>query len=248
MIEQSLIKTNFQRAFLNDYDDNAPVQEHLAKKVVALVTFSDINISTSKVLEIGSGSGILTTLFLKKFVPAFYVANDIVDTSPFGLLKEGFSTKNLHYTQKDFLTLEPTPYDLILSSSSLHWIGDIKTLAPFIHERLSKNGLFIGNVFLENNLSEISEVLNTEGLFYASKKAIKKTMEKYFSLERWECETNVLLFAEMRELFKHFKQIGSNSLKKKGKKEGFQQFLSKKRAKSFQELSYSSVTVVCRKK
>lgn len=123
------------------YNSNAQQQWNVAFQALSIIPFQ----GTEHVLDIGSGSGKVTA----------NIAGRVSDGSVIGLdLSEGmieFSKQNyasfypnLSFVKQDFFAFDSSKkFDLIFSSSSLHWILDHKPLLEKVHEQLNPNGTIL---------------------------------------------------------------------------------------------------------
>ena len=75
MLDKNFIAKKFENS-INFYDDNAIIQELMAKKLISLIEKKKFK----NILEIGSYSGLLTKKAVEKFDFDNYLALDIVDS------------------------------------------------------------------------------------------------------------------------------------------------------------------------
>ena len=106
----------------------------------------EINTEKPKVLEIGTGTGLFSEMFLNTFP---YAKMDLVDLAEdmLNIAKERFSdNSNLNFFLKDILNFSPSEkYDLVISSLAIHHleIHDQKKLYNKIFDWLKNDGMFV---------------------------------------------------------------------------------------------------------
>ena len=103
------------------YDKHADPQRALADSLSIMMP--DCN--PDEILEIGSGTGILTQLLINTY-PVSKIHGIDLSLSMINLCKKRFSNANVSFESSDVLThSRPNYYDLIVSSSTLHWTNDL---------------------------------------------------------------------------------------------------------------------------
>tara|TARA_B100000424_G_C22940806_1_gene500626 strand:- start:2323 stop:3078 length:756 start_codon:yes stop_codon:yes gene_type:complete len=136
------------------YDKHADPQRALADSLSIMMP--DCN--PDKILEIGSGTGILTQLLINTY-PVSKIHGIDLSLSMINLCKEKFSNANVSFESSDVLThSRPNYYDLIVSSSTLHWTNDLLFTLKKIYKNLKPNGFFVLGMMLEGTLHEIREL------------------------------------------------------------------------------------------
>ena len=75
MLDKNFIAKKFENS-INFYDDNAIIQELMAKKLISLIEKKKFQ----NILEIGSYTGILTKLIVEQFDFNSYQAVDIINS------------------------------------------------------------------------------------------------------------------------------------------------------------------------
>jgi len=106
----------------------------------------EIDRKKPKVLEIGTGTGLFSEIFLNKFPDA---KMDLVDLAEdmLNIAKERFSdNSNLNFFLKDILNFSPGgKYDLVISSLAIHHLelDDQKRLYNKIFNWLKNDGIFV---------------------------------------------------------------------------------------------------------
>ena len=209
MLNKTLIKKNFEKS-INTYDKNAFIQDKISSKIIELIegkSFTDI-------LEIGSYTGILT----KKIIdinPNFvsYTAIDIVKDSENFLKKISPKISFLNIDIEKYDTNKK--FDLIISSSTLQWCDDFFFVLEKLKSCLKSDGILAVSVFKEGNLFEIKKAFNVE-LNYPNREDILKLKEKNILSKNAivTSEEIPVRFSSSKDILKHLKLTGVNSVKK----------------------------------
>jgi len=135
------------------YEEYGVVQRHVAKKLSRCLP--DAN--PKRILEIGCGSGFLTRLLLDEYPEAEITALDISKQMiDFAATRHGAAHIEWeHVDFSDYLSSEP--FDLIVSSSSLHWLPDLTAAFSKIKSLLSEGGQCIFASMLKDTFFELQQ-------------------------------------------------------------------------------------------
>lgn len=137
-----------------------------------------------KVIDLGTGTGLLTMFWYQHFPEAEYVLVDIAEDM-MNVAKERFyGLENITYQIVDYAKEFPfTDFDVIMSALSIHHLEDIQKQKLFtkIYENLSEGGLFVNY----DQFSSDSEIINT---WYDSywKKGIKQSGLSDKDIDLWK--------------------------------------------------------------
>ncbi len=236
MLDKDLIKKNFKKGLVS-YEDNAVIQKKMASCLAYLIPKRKYN----KILEIGSYNGFLTKELIKKTDFNSYYALDIVDS--FDYIKNLSSKISfINCDIEDFSTQEK--FDLIVANASLQWCNDFEKTIEKLKSFLNNGGILALSTFASDNFIEIKESFGI-GLDYLNENEIKRI----FPNSLIENKKDVLKFHSSRELLKHLKLTGVNSIKRNGfKYRELKEKLKILEEKFDNKLTYSSVYVVFEKK
>ena len=146
------VRSRFSAAALA-YDDSAIVQKRVAQRLICQITGSP-----KHVLEIGCGSGQLTSLLLSAQQDAHVNA---IDVSP-RMIKEAIGRMphraRVRWHVADFLSFSSEhTFDLITSASALHWIHPIESVLERIRRLLAPDGRFTFAIMVDGTLHELRE-------------------------------------------------------------------------------------------
>jgi malonyl-CoA O-methyltransferase len=137
------------------YDRHARPQLALAQSVVSMLP----EIYPEHILEIGSGTGQLTRLLTERFpeipIDAVDVAEKMVEHS-----RRKFSRfPQVNWIVADAQTYwSGARYPLIVSSSALHWVSDLRKTFDNIFQCLEPGGTFSLGMMLQGTLRELHEL------------------------------------------------------------------------------------------
>lgn len=159
------IKRRFGKS-AKTYDNYAEIQNR-----VALTLNNQINeLQPKKILEIGCGTGLLSTEIIKKYPTANFTFTDIsikmLETAEqklceqFPKQKENFTFKILN-PEKNMGAETQEKYDLIISSMAIHWFNDILNSLKSIQAALTQTGTFHYSTIGSECFKEWSETLNS---------------------------------------------------------------------------------------
>lgn len=243
-VNSKIIKKQFEKSF-ETYDQNAIVQQLMAKKLVSALVETGSNFDS--VLELGCGTGILTRELINSIKFKIFLANDLVEKSKIYIDKIIPNTK---FYLGNAIKIKPSQkVDLIVSNAMFQWFNNLENVSSHCKTILNKDGILAFSTFSAENYKEIEE-LSGLSLSYKSFDEIKNIFEKDFEILHSEEFTKTLQFSSPLELLAHMKTTGVNSLTA--------QHWTFKEVKSFCDnykekfpditLTYSPVIVVCRKK
>ena len=152
MIKKELVKKNFSKS-VGSYDSFAKVQRHMAKELMKNLS---VNLSEIKILEIGSGTGILTEKLIKNFPNARITLIDISE-SMIELCRQKFGNK-LEYIVDDAENHDfDEKFDLIISNAAFQWFNNLEEVLNKYKTCLNKNGKIIFSTFAEGTYRELNE-------------------------------------------------------------------------------------------
>lgn len=137
------------------YDRLARVQRDVAERLFRSLTYVE---SATRILDIGCGTGGLTRR-LAKIWPTADIEG--IDLAP-GMI-EAARQSNGTATRPTFIVADAAtftsdrPYDLLVSSSTLHWVQPLETTLVHLARLLAPGGRFVFAIMLEKTLRELHE-------------------------------------------------------------------------------------------
>ncbi len=242
-INPKLIKHQFEKS-LDTYNKNAVVQKIMAVKLID--ELSKIKQDFGSILELGSGSGLLTEELVKKIHFKNYCANDLVEKSKMYVNKiiAGAS----FYCGNAGRIKPAEKMDLIISNAMFQWFENLEKISLHYKNILNKDGILAFSTFSPENFKEIRDLTGLS-LNYKSLNEIQNIFEKNFEILYIEEFKHKLSFSNPLELLAHMKNTGVNSLTA--------QHWTFKEVKDFCDrykakypditLTYCPIIVICRK-
>tara|TARA_B100000902_G_scaffold399291_1_gene469458 strand:+ start:3603 stop:4358 length:756 start_codon:yes stop_codon:yes gene_type:complete len=155
--------------------------EHVNHMIKKYISFNN---NTSKLLDIGCGTGIYTNLFGQYFNKTYGI--DITDGMIDKCINEN-NNKNISYFCTDIHDFNYNNFDMIISISQvLNHIPNHTSLEKFfdlVYDKLNTNGLFIFDIFnsnfiINNNYGSEKRVL-TKNCYYTIKPVVNKNINQY---------------------------------------------------------------------
>ncbi len=203
------LKLRFKRA-LPSYDQAAVVQTEMANKLVnSLLRFS---CRFNRVLEIGSGTGLLTKKALKALEPKFYLASDLVEASFIYLINNLNNGKQIYFVVGD--GEDPSwvkgPFDLIISNATFQWFVDFSLAIKRLHKCLRQGGILAFTTFGPLTMWEILEAVpGHKRLHLIGEQEISTLTQGLFEILYKESWISKLYFHSTQEVLKHIRVTGA---------------------------------------
>jgi malonyl-ACP O-methyltransferase BioC len=226
-IDKHFVCRQFRRAAAS-YDRQATIQHRVADRLLALTAkYTNQQPQTLSVLEIGCCTGLLTSKLLNSNIKVrSLILNDLMPDFAERLPQdiavsklsvgeprvEELSLEELSFLPGDIEKLPlPGPFDLIISSSTFHWLDDLEQTLDKLLAALHPGGVLAFSLYGPNNLPEIKELTGI-GLDYLSLPEITSMLKKQCILEESHQDKEVFLFPKPRDVLSHLRQTGVNSI------------------------------------
>lgn len=205
-IDKNLVRQRFESGF-SRYDKLAVVQNDISIELAAMIPFS-----STKIFEIGAGTGFLTRELAGRYPDANWVINDLSDKAlPF--IEKYLAHKNCNYIWGDAETVEfPTNVELIASSSTVQWFENLPEFLSQCYQSLSENGVLALSTFGPTNFHQLKTTTG-EGLDYYSLDELNRLLtDAGFEILKANEQTKDLVFDSPIDVLRHVKATGVNSL------------------------------------
>ena len=206
-INPKTVKKQFEKN-MEKYSQNAVVQARLAEKLIDIL--SNYQTAFDKILELGSGTGLLTKILTQKLQYEKYYANDLTEKSQNYLDK---ILPQYSFIEGNAQKINPNcRVDLIVSNAMFQWLKKIDE--NHFANMLNKEGMLAFSTFSPENFNEIREITGLS-LHYKTTDEIKSELNSRFDVIHIEEYKDILHFANPLELLAHMKNTGVNSLSSK---------------------------------
>ncbi len=204
--DSETIKKHFEKS-MKLYDKNAVVQDFTARKICEKI--SQISSQFDTVLEIGAGTGGLTSHLVKTIGFNNYFANDLVEQSQSYLKK---ILPDVRFLCGDALEINvPEKSDLIVSNAAFQWFSDFGALVRVLKQNLKSGGILAFSTFSPQNFAEIKNLTGIS-LDYKTSDELIEILDCDFKILDCENFTKVLKFNSALEVLAHMKNTGVNSI------------------------------------
>ncbi|MDD3594502.1 MAG: malonyl-ACP O-methyltransferase BioC [Candidatus Gastranaerophilales bacterium] len=245
MAERHLIESRFKKGFAT-YEDSAFVQARMARLLTDMLKNHQSDFD--KIMEIGSGTGLLTKEIVNNFNFKEFIANDLIADCEEHVRKISDEILFFYEDAQNFNINKK--FDLIMSNATFQWFDDLAETLRSFHICLKNSGYLAFSTFGVANFKEIKDTLGLS-LNYKPKDEICSILSENFDiLDTMEWEEK-LEFKEVLDVLKYIKQIGTNSLIKglwtKSKLEKFVKDYENLDTKGI-FLTYNPILIVARKK
>ncbi len=149
-----MIEKRFSAA-AETYDRHARPQLALAQSVVSVLP----EMYPEHILELGSGTGQLTRLLAERFPDVSIQAVDVAEKMVEHSRAKFQRFPQIHWVVGDAQTYwSGNRYPLIVSSSALHWVADLRKTCSNIFQSLEPGGTFALGMMLQGTLKELHEL------------------------------------------------------------------------------------------
>jgi malonyl-ACP O-methyltransferase BioC len=210
MIDKKRVKQTFQRAAAS-YEEQAMIQHRVADHLLSLLSGLDSQ-KIHRVLEIGCCTGLLTRKLVSRYDDiGDLVLNDLVES--FAVQAGNLpGIPAISFLAGDIETMEPRgPFDLIISSSTFHWIHDLAGLLNKLADHLAPGGTLAFSIYGPDNLQEI-RALTGIGLDYFDMKEIQAMVEDSLDLDQCDQQLETFHFSSPMAVLDHLRKTGVNAV------------------------------------
>ena len=219
LIDKSAAKRTFT-AGESSYLDNATVQVDAVERLMKMIKTNrlapQIMASKNAILEIGSGTGILSRHMAALIDTAEIVMWDISSHIPAGLPSgRKYRFQNCD-AETELQKVIPQYFDHIFTASTVQWFNSPEKFLIDCHKALRPGGYVFLTTFTTGNLHEISDITGVS-LPLLSPDHWKMLVEKYFEIIDSEHYTRDLDFETASDALRHLRLTGVNSLGRSSK-------------------------------
>ena len=126
------------------------------------------------------------------------------------LLADWFTQLGFHIEITPIADL-PGTFNLIISSSTFHWLHNLDHLLAQLAVALEPGGTLAFSLYGPDNLREIDELTGI-GLKYLSLPEIETIVRRHFKLLHSSSQQEILYFTSPQEVLHHLRQTGVNAI------------------------------------
>ncbi|MCL1980008.1 MAG: malonyl-ACP O-methyltransferase BioC [Proteobacteria bacterium] len=207
------IKLRFEQAAAT-YEQQATAQARVANRLLNLLAETASGFKPADVLEIGCCTGLLTEKTLSRFpgIDHFTLCDLVAAFEQRVCRRIGTHVEKITFLAGDVETLPlPDHYDLVISSSTLHWVHDLPGLCAKLHHHLYPEGVFAFSLYGKENLREIREVAGV-GLNYRSLAQLQTVVGERFVILAAEEARETMWYPSPIAVLQHLRATGVNSI------------------------------------
>jgi len=209
-----LIARRFARSVAT-YDDAALVQAGMAQQLTHVLPRVAADDTFDRVLELGCGTGLLTSLIVQRFKVQRLALNDLVPDLADRTKRRaaGLSGLRIELRPGDMETVNlPDEQDLVISNAVLQWAADPETMLGKMLGAVRPGGLLAMATFGPRNLTEVSKLTGCS-LHYLSLSAMQALLAADSELLLCRERLHTLWFDSAYHVLQHLKDTGVNSLR-----------------------------------
>lgn len=201
------IARGFETSF-EKYQKSAVVQRRIAGRLFELL-IKRLSPGEKNVLEIGAGTGFLTSLLADRLKEAHWFINDLSGRA-FEYLKSSVPP-GAEFLEGDAQIMElPKNLDLIVSSSCFQWFDNLDGFFERLAQSCRAGAVLAFSTFLPDNFIEIRSLCG-KGLNYLGIVGIESMLRRAgFEIMCAEAQTVKLEFRDASEVLRHLKNTGVN--------------------------------------
>lgn len=204
-------KERVARAFLRglqSYDQEAAAQRTVNERLMVLL--DRCGRRGGRILEVGCCTGMLTEALCRLLQPRELFLNDLVADffDPVAARLDPLCRPALVPCFGDIETCElPRGIDLVASSSTLQWLGDLGGFFGRMAASLAADGRLVFSMFGRETLVEVTELTGV-GLSYPTFAQVRDLLDQRFRIEHAEVYRDRLCFAEPLAVLRHIQATG----------------------------------------
>lgn len=211
--DKQLIRLRFEQAAAT-YEQQATVQHRVAVRLLHLLHEAAPDLRPADVLEIGCCTGLLTEKTLTRFpgIDHFTICDLVASFEQRVCRRIGLHADKVTFLAGDIETVPlPDRYDLVLSSSTLHWVHDLPGLCAKLHNHLYPESLLAFSLYGQDNLKEIREITGM-GLRYRNLEQLQAVVTERFHILAAEEARETLWYPSPIAVLQHLRATGVNSI------------------------------------
>lgn len=214
--DKKLISLRFEQAAAT-YEQNATVQHRVAEHLLALLDTAVPGLAPDKGLEIGCCTGLLTERIFARYpgLSQLTISDLVAAFEECVCRRIGPRAEKIAFVPGDIETVAlPDQYDLIISSSTLHWVHNLPRLCDKLCRHFRPGGIFALSLYGRENLREIRETTGI-GLTYRNLDELREVVAARFEILAAEEAFEMLWYKDPLAVLKHLRATGVNAIGQK---------------------------------
>lgn len=191
------------------YDASATVQSDMAERMTGMLCGYGVKVTEARVLEIGSGTGMLSTRLDGLIGPRGQLDMiDLADEAPLAGPGKSFARGDAELLVR---SMPDDSYHLIISASTVQWFHSPERFVAECRRVLRPGGYLCIGTYVDGNLPEVRE-LTGASLPLLSATDWERIIGSGWHTCAFTAYDRPLVFASALEAFRHLKLTGVNSL------------------------------------
>ena len=201
------IVDHFRRS-IDSYEDDARVQRTVGEDLVARLAACP-NLRLGRVLEVGCCTGSMTEALCSRYRVDELWLNDIVpECCDRAANRVGGATGLVHVLPGDIeQTRVPDRLDMIISSSTFQWLGDLAGAFATFSAALNTGGYLAFTMFGPGTMQQVRELIGV-GLDYPDVEELLTMLQPEFEVVDHSVSRHSRHFATPKEVLRHIQATG----------------------------------------
>jgi malonyl-CoA O-methyltransferase len=151
------VAKRFSRA-AQTYERGASLHRHVAARLASTLPEPGL-LGKGRILEVGCGSGVLTESLRLRYPEASLCVLDIAEGMVAAVRERWGQDPRMEFKVADIREYSaPQPFDLIVSSSALHWATPLDRTLTKLRQQLTKEGQCCAALMIDGTLGELHAV------------------------------------------------------------------------------------------
>lgn len=148
------VARSFSRA-AQTYERGASLHRHVAARLIETLPEPG-GFGAGRILEVGCGSGVLTEPLRRRYPDASLCVIDVAEGMVAAVRERWGEDPRMDFVVADVREfLSPQPFDLIVSSSALHWATPLERTLGNLKRQLSAEGQCCAALMIDGTLGEL---------------------------------------------------------------------------------------------
>jgi len=216
LFNKQTVAKSFGKAAEN-YDSVAHFQRWVGSQLLQKIPLTKTNVNT--VLDLGCGTGYFSRFLQEQYPAAGYIgldlSEDMIRFAQDAHLKSGGTWLA---GDAESLPLKSNSVDLVFSSLSVQWCGDLSAMFSEVERVLSDQGVFVFSSLVEGSLKELKDAwsqvddmqhVNEFSQYQDYQNGLQSSGLHIHTLEE---EQKVLHYQKLGELTKELKTLGAHNM------------------------------------